>query len=429
MKRIGLFLLLAFLMLAIVGCGGDDDDDDDRKDSDSKNKSESSLQEDADAIYSILSSAETVWADPSRGLAYGNTVFTVIMKNGNVMFDYTGGTDSTRESDTEEWNRIAKTEDSEYSIKSKELKSTSITFTGKEQDGRIVWTATGDLDALMGYNNNLSKILSDSKNGTANTESPTPEATNTPTEIPYVDVDPFELVDVEFKGYSPQMQPECVLNDKAKQIDGASSIRYEFAQQEHLRIGDTVKLTASISESYAKQYHIRLTAEEKEYTVTGDRFYIEKFEDIPEKALEEMTESVKNKVTAKYASTQMELVSTEYYGTYVVSAKHPEQLESYIVESTTNMVWVIVKAHVKGKKGTEADVYFCGYWNNFAKIGDKEWNLSIDADMQCRDQEHDGGLDGAWFIYGSYEEDYIYKKYILAFADQYNIASDLANEE
>ncbi len=122
---------------------------------------------------------------------------------------------------------------------------------------------------------------------------------------PSEEFDPFEGVEVIFHGTAPDGNAEINLNG----AEGADyDLIYDLDRDTGLRNGDVVKLSITsysgedVEEYLKKQFSKKPTAVEKEYTVEGLAWYVEKLADIPDSLMDRMKNQAEETYTSRFVN-------------------------------------------------------------------------------------------------------------------------------
>ena len=164
-------------------------------------------------------------------------------------------------------------------------------------------------------------------------------------------IDPFEYVEVTFKGISPNMTAEY----EAKEVDReVGKLNYEFDRSRDLAIGDTVTLKVTTREDNLSRYGIALNETEKTYSIESGDQYITDVAEIKEEFLEKMQAEAEDILTAWQAK-----IGDDYYK---VSMSDPEYVGMVMLTNKTkasdNCLYLVYKADFTDNRASTHALYF-----------------------------------------------------------------------
>lgn len=204
-------------------------------------------------------------------------------------------------------------------------------------------------------------------------------------------VDPFEEVNVEFTGISPNMRAE--INDRNNPYKNA--MHFSLDKYDHLKIGDTVTVKAETygdDETMIRQHGFRLSATEKTYTVEGGDRFVTVPDDLDETILSRMQRESLDLIEAYMANLwegdKITWSEMKYEGCLVMTKKPDGWGDS------DNRVWLIFSSVIEDSGEGRSEV--SGAQTNYFPICFKNVVVYQDGtvDYDRKSNEVEGGYNG-----------------------------------
>lgn len=185
---------------------------------------------------------------------------------------------------------------------------------------------------------------------------------------------PFEDIIPRYEGIAPDAKPNFAYDGSMMNID---DFYYDYDNSKGLKNGDKIKLCVNKDNLiyYADNYGKIPSTYEKEYTVEGVEYYIEKLSELDDPTLKEMQATADkyfDNSNVKSMGDDEKLVSLTYLGSYLFTKKDDAVDNSIIWKSPHNEIFLIYRATVhetySNDSGTLYDKDNDFYW--FIKFQD-----------------------------------------------------------
>ena len=147
------------------------------------------------------------------------------------------------------------------------------------------------------------------------------------------ELDPFEGLEVEFKGKAPNGRANLTYNGS----DGVlSSYRFKADKSSGLSNGDKITVSLTIDDKKAAEAGYKITQTSKEYTVSGLTESVTKCDEISDDSLSKLQKQASDYIdTLGVDESQYSKSENKYEGIYVLSSKKSENNTVYLVYSVT----------------------------------------------------------------------------------------------
>ena len=238
------------------------------------------------------------------------------------------------------------------------------------------------------------------------------------------DVNPFDFLDVQFTGNSPQMRVELSLKDAPAWMELGD---VNVSKREGLASGDKIQVTfyQELTRKAEKE-HIYFLETEKEYEVPKANAYWTSGKDIPGDTLKllqaEFMESLRWEMTGGTTGEYVDLsgISVQYLGNYFLSRKEDAPVLGH------NRLFLLFEVHVplKLKDGSVQNIQYCN--------GIEYQDLLMDQDGKALVKSEDGiekgvvhpiafplGEDDSLYLYGYKDYAEFYKQEIFPLLTDY----------
>lgn len=232
------------------------------------------------------------------------------------------------------------------------------------------------------------------------------------------DVNPFDFLDVQFTGNSPQMRVELTLKNAPSWMELGD---VNVSKREGLASGDKIQVTfyQELTRKAEKE-HIYFLETEKEYEVPKANAYWTSGKDIPGDTLKllqaEFMESLRWEMTGGTTGEYVDLsgISVQYLGNYFLSRKEDAPVLGH------NRLFLLFEVHVplKLKDGSVQNIQYCN--------GIEYQDLLMDQDGKALVKPEDGiekgavhpisfplGEDDSLYLYGYKDYAEFYKQEIF----------------
>ena len=238
------------------------------------------------------------------------------------------------------------------------------------------------------------------------------------------DVNPFDFLDVQFTGNSPQMRVELSLKNAPSWMELGD---VNVSKREGLASGDKIQVTfyQELTRKAEKE-HIYFLETEKEYEVPKANAYWTSGKDIPGDTLKllqaEFMESLRWEMTGGTTGEYVDLsgISVQYLGNYFLSRKEDAPVLGH------NRLFLLFEVHVplKLKDGSVQNIQYCN--------GIEYQDLLMDQDGKALVKPEDGiekgvvhpiafplGEDDSLYLYGYKDYAEFYKQEIFPLLTDY----------
>ena len=238
------------------------------------------------------------------------------------------------------------------------------------------------------------------------------------------DVNPFDFLDVQFTGNSPQMRVELTLKNAPSWMELGD---VNVSKREGLASGDKIQVTfyQELTRKAEKE-HIYFLETEKEYEVPKANAYWTSGKDIPGDTLKllqaEFMESLRWEMTGGTTGEYVDLsgISVQYLGNYFLSRKEDAPVLGH------NRLFLLFEVHVplKLKDGSVQNIQYCN--------GIEYQDLLMDQDGKALVKPEDGiekgvvhpiafplGEDDSLYLYGYKDYAEFYKQEIFPLLTDY----------
>ena len=238
------------------------------------------------------------------------------------------------------------------------------------------------------------------------------------------DVNPFDFLDIQFTGNSPQMRVELALKNAPSWMELGD---VNISKREGLASGDKIQVTfyQELTRKAEKE-HIYFLETEKEFEVPKANAYWTSGKDIPGDTLrllqEAFMDSLRWEMTGGTAGEYVELsdISVQYLGNYFLSRKKDAPVLGH------NRLFLLFEVHVplKLKDGSVQNIQYCN--------GIEYQDLLMDQDGKALVKPEDGivkgsihpiafplGEDGSLYLYGYKDYAEFYKQEIFPLLTDY----------
>ena len=232
------------------------------------------------------------------------------------------------------------------------------------------------------------------------------------------DVNPFDFLDVQFTGNSPQMRVELALKNAPSWMELGD---VNVSKREGLASGDKIQVTfyQELTRKAEKE-HIYFLETEKEYEVPKANAYWTSGKDIPGDTLrllqEAFMDSLHREMTGGTEGEYVDLsgISVQYLGNYFLSRKEDAPVLGH------NRLFLLFEVHVplKLKDGSVQNIQYCN--------GIEYQDLLMDQDGKAMVKPEDGigmgavhpiafplGEDDSLYLYGYKDYAEFYKQEIF----------------
>ena len=232
------------------------------------------------------------------------------------------------------------------------------------------------------------------------------------------DVNPFDFLDVQFTGNSPQMRVELALKNAPSWMELGD---VNVSKREGLASGDKIQVTfyQELTRKAEKE-HIYFLETEKEYEVPKANAYWTSEKDIPGDTLrllqEAFMDSLHREMTGGTEGEYVDLsgISVQYLGNYFLSRKEDAPVLGH------NRLFLLFEVHVplKLKDGSVQNIQYCN--------GIEYQDLLMDQDGKAMVKPEDGigmgavhpiafplGEDDSLYLYGYKDYAEFYKQEIF----------------
>ena len=238
------------------------------------------------------------------------------------------------------------------------------------------------------------------------------------------DVNPFDFLDVQFTGNSPQMRVELTLKNAPSWMELGD---VNISKREGLASGDKIRIDFFQEMSRkAEKEHVYFLETEKEYEVPKANSYWTSGRDIPGDTLrllqEAFMDSLRREMTGGSAEEYIDLsgISVQYLGNYFLSRKEDAPVLGH------NRLFLLFEVHVplKGKDGRVQNIQYCN--------GIEYQDLLMDQDGKALVKPEDGiekgvvhpiafplGEDDSLYLYGYKDYAEFYKQEIFPLLTDY----------
>ncbi len=200
-------------------------------------------------------------------------------------------------------------------------------------------------------------------------------------------VNPFDFLDIQFTGNSPQMRVELTLKDAPTWMELSD---VNISKREGLASGDKIQITfyQELTRKAEKE-HIYFLETEKEYEVPKANSYWTSGKDIPGDTLrllqEAFMDSLRREMTGGSAEEYIDLsgISVQYLGNYFLSRKEDAPVLGH------NRLFLLFEIHapLKLKDGSVQNIQYCN--------GIEYQDLLMDQDGKALVKAEDGIVKGA----------------------------------
>lgn len=238
------------------------------------------------------------------------------------------------------------------------------------------------------------------------------------------DVNPFDFLDVQFTGNSPQMRVELTLKNAPSWMELGD---VNISKREGLASGDKIQVTfyQELTRKAEKE-HIYFLETEKEYEVPKANAYWTSGKDIPGDTLrllqEAFMDSLHREMTGGTEGEYVDLsgISVQYLGNYFLSRKEDAPVLGH------NRLFLLFEVHVplKLKDGSVQNIQYCN--------GIEYQDLLMDQDGKAMVKPEDGigmgavhpiafplGEDDSLYLYGYKDYAEFYKQEIFPLLTDY----------
>ncbi len=238
------------------------------------------------------------------------------------------------------------------------------------------------------------------------------------------DVNPFDFLDVQFTGNSPQMRVELTLKNAPSWMELGD---VNISKREGLASGDKIQVTfyQELTRKAEKE-HIYFLETEKEYEVPKANAYWTSGKDIPGDTLKllqaEFMDSLHREMTGGTTGEYVDLsgISVQYLGNYFLSRKEDGPVLGH------NRLFLLFEVHVplKLKDGSVQNIQYCN--------GIEYQDLLMDQDGKALVKPEDGiekgvvhpiafplGEDDSLYLYGYKDYAEFYKQEIFPLLTDY----------
>ena len=238
------------------------------------------------------------------------------------------------------------------------------------------------------------------------------------------DVNPFDFLDVQFTGNSPQMRVELALKNAPSWMELGD---VNVSKREGLASGDKIQVTfyQELTRKAEKE-HIYFLETEKEYEVPKANAYWTSGKDIPGDTLrllqEAFMDSLHREMTGGTEGEYVDLsgISVQYLGNYFLSRKEDAPVLGH------NRLFLLFEVHVplKLKDGSVQNIQYCN--------GIEYQDLLMDQDGKALVKPEDGigmgavhpiafplGEDDSLYLYGYKDYAEFYKQEIFPLLTDY----------
>lgn len=237
-------------------------------------------------------------------------------------------------------------------------------------------------------------------------------------------MNPFDFLDVQFTGNSPQMRVELTLKNAPSWMELGD---VNVSKREGLASGDKIKITfyQELTRKAEKE-HIYFLETEKEYEVPKANAYWTSGKDIPGDTLrllqEAFMDSLRKEMIGGTAEEYIDLsgISVQYLGNYFLSRKEDAPVLGH------NRLFLLFEVHVplKLKDGSVQNIQYCN--------GIEYQDLLMDQDGKALVKPEDGiekgvvhpiafplGEDDSLYLYGYKDYAEFYKQEIFPLLTDY----------
>lgn len=251
------------------------------------------------------------------------------------------------------------------------------------------------------------------------------------------EIDPFENVELAYEGIAPMGRAD-VVNSSSKEY--ISDLHFNVEPSQNLSNGSKVVVSLGnywgedVVNYYLKNYGIKLTATEKEYTVEGLGSYITSLDQLSEETLAKMKKQVEDGLKANVAKAWDEHESLEgmtYLGNYLLIPKNPENRD--------NKVCLIYKVQASDNYEDknihdQFSYYYCTYFEEVAVLPDGTCTVDLDHYQVAYDnfsrkvQYGSKSYEYDTYYYHGYESlDDLFKNCVTALVDNYEYESNVTD--
>ena len=238
------------------------------------------------------------------------------------------------------------------------------------------------------------------------------------------DVNPFDFLDIQFTGNSPQMRVELALKNAPSWMELGD---VNISKREGLASGDKIQVTFYQElMRKAEKEHIYFLETEKEFEVPKANAYWTSGKDIPGDTLrllqEAFMDSLRKEMLGGTAEEYIDLsgISVKYLGNYFLSRKEDAPVLGH------NRLFLLFEIHapLKGKDGSVQNIQYCN--------GIEYQDLLMDQDGKALVKPEDGigkgvvhpiafplGEDDSLYLYGYKDYAEFYKQEIFPLLTDY----------
>lgn len=224
--------------------------------------------------------------------------------------------------------------------------------------------------------------------------------------------DPFEYVNVEFSGSSPNGPVNIMPNYDQPELQYVS---FTADKNSGLKVGDSVEVSASISgsiDSFVERFGCVLGKTKEIYTVDALPRYIANIEDVPEEWYNKMDKQLQDCFNAHVASSwgSEERAGIELVGNYLCTMKDG------MTGSPNNYLYYVYQVNYSNDEISDYTYYWYGYFNDIMILADGTCTVNL-SDYTVSEERI--SLSDRYFVQGYADLDSFFNQHIVSKIDKY----------
>lgn len=224
--------------------------------------------------------------------------------------------------------------------------------------------------------------------------------------------DPFEYVNVEFSGTSPNGSVNIMPNYDQPELQYVS---FTADKNSGLKVGDSVEVSASISgsiDSFVERFGCVLGKTKEIYTVDALPRYIANIEDVPEEWYNKMDKQLQDcfKAETSHWGSEERVSIDKLVGNYLCTMKDG------MTGSPNNYLYYVYQVNYSNDEISDYTYYWYGYFNDIMILADGTCTVNL-SDYTVSEERI--SLSDRYFVQGYADLDSFFNQHIVSKIEKY----------